>query len=97
MDYKILAQILMKWALENQEWKMVYYLYTELNVGIPGKYLYKIEDKKTFTSIDNFLNHSSDIYCLNIFFQELAKLFKKSKWSKLIEWSDTYGYRLKSN
>ena len=35
--------ILMKWSLENKQYDMTLFLYKEMGIGIPNKYLYKFQ------------------------------------------------------
>ena len=84
--------ILMKWALENQDYYMVYILYTEYNTGIPNSLLYKLPEKESFGSVNDFLGsdgtkHGQDEYLVKIFVS-----FKHSKYKRLTEWDNSFGY-----
>ena len=85
--------ILMKWSLESKEYEMTKFLFKEMNVGIPVNYLYQLSTKSYFSSMDSFLS-SEDVRKSNsIDFDELLRLFKESKYMKLEEWNNRYGYR----
>jgi len=87
-------QILMKWAIKNNEYYMVYILYTELNIGIPNTLLYKLPDKQHFGSVKDFLDTSDTKSTNNEYLNKIFVLFKKSKYKRLPEWRDKYGYKL---
>ena len=87
-------QILMKWAFENKEYYMAYILYKEYNTGIPNYLLYNLPSKNFFSSINDLVdsNHnkiSNDKYLTKIFIS-----FRNSKYIKLPEWDNIFGYKL---
>lgn len=86
-----LLKILMKWGFENQSYDMVYFIYTEFNIGIPVKFLYNLQSTTTFSSIGSFMRNSdlkniSDNHLRNI----LSRLVR-NKYKYLEEWR-SYGY-----
>ena len=90
MDYLELLKILMKWSLENKEYDMTQFLFTDLNVGIPNKYLYQLSEKKYFTSLSSFEKNNE---CKNPEgMNEIIKYFSYSKYCFLEEWN-TFGYK----
>ena len=85
----MIEKILMKWGLENHKYDMVHFIYTELNIGIPVSYLYKLPGQKS--SLNTLDTYSSTNYEIN----KILSLFPKSKYTKLEEWGGLYGYRYK--
>ena len=85
----------MKWGLKNQEYNLVKFIYIEMNFGIPVKYLYYLPEKNYFNNLSNFLSNSQhnirtvyDDTMLDIIYN-----FKISKYQKLAEWNNSYGYK----
>ena len=86
--------ILMKWSIKNNEHFMTYTLFTEFNVGIPNYLLYTFpSDSKLHNSIQDFLHTSTSTYTKNIDLSNIYNSFSHSKYIKLEEWKDRYGYR----
>ena len=88
MDSKKILEvctILMIWSIENKDWKYVLSLYTIYNIGIPARFVYKLPKK-----IDN--NFEETLFSRDPDLLELLSLFSKSKWKRLSEWKDSYGY-----
>lgn len=94
MDYKLLLQIMMKWSLDNKDYETTYYLYTELGIGIPVKYIYKFPVKTSFSNATSFLNNSDVIHTSDKYLRKLLEKFRISKYIRLEEWKGYYGYRL---
>jgi hypothetical protein len=84
----------MEWAIKNKEYYMVYILYTELNIGIPNSFLYKLPVKRNFTSVQDFLDTSDCVQSNDKYLNDLFMLFKKSKYTKLKDWGNVFGYIL---
>ena len=94
MDYILLLKILMEWSVNSKENELLYFIYSNFNIGIPVRFLYKLPDNNIFFSLSSFNSNNdiknSDDKDLN----NLFKLLKKSKYTKLEEWNNSYGYRL---
>lgn len=86
-------KILMKWAIESQDYYMAYILYTSFDTGIPTYLIYSFPDKKYFGSAQEFLGTSNDKNTNDKYLNELYILFKSSKYMKLPEWDNKYGYK----
>jgi hypothetical protein len=95
IDYKLLAKILMEWSINNKQYDMTHFIYTNFMIGIPVKFLYKLENRNTFFSISSFINGHENKHIKDEYLKRLVNLFKKSKYKKLIEWKNGYGYSLK--
>jgi hypothetical protein len=89
-----ILKILLEWSLKNKEYYMSYIIFTEFNIGIPTSFLYSISlEKKSFNSINDFLNTSDNIYTNNIHLINILTSLKKSKYIRLLEWDNKWGYR----
>ena len=97
MDFRKLGTILMKWSLENNEYQLVYFLYSEFYIGIPNTYIYKMQKRKIFNSIDDFTdNHNIITGNGDIWLIKLLEEFKNnSQWIKLPLWDQRWGYIIK--
>jgi hypothetical protein len=96
MDRTELAKIMMKWSLESQDWEVVLALYTIYNIGIPVQYIYKFPQKNIYNSIREVTGSDDiELYSANPSLRELLSLFPQSKWKRLTEWDDSYGYSRK--
>jgi hypothetical protein len=95
VDYKLLLKILMEWSINSKEYETVLFIYKTFNIGIPVKFLYKLENKNMFFSLNSFVNNSHTKKNNNKELNELFELFKTSKYKKLIHWENKYGYSLK--
>lgn len=93
MDYNNLLLILMKWSLENKEYELTYNLFTNWNIGIPVKYTYSFNEKNTFFSISSFLQDSNTISTNDKHLKNILISFRNSKYIKLQEWGNIYGYK----
>lgn len=93
MNYNILLLILMKWALENKEYELVYNLYTDWGIGIPVKYTYTFKQKNNFSSLNSFLDDNNNVFTSNKYLQKILLSFKTSKYIRLLEWNNVYGYK----
>lgn len=89
-----IRKILMEWALKNQEYYMAYILYTEFETGIPNSFLYALPDKKTFGSAQEFLETEKCKQSQDKYLNQLFISFRRSKYMKLSEWDNQYGYTL---
>lgn len=87
----------MDWGIENNEFELVYYLFTLLNIGIPNKYFYILQNKtKMYNSLNSFFEPTLSIRKSdNFFYIAILNLIKKSKFIQLNEWNSLYGYRFK--
>lgn len=83
----------MEWAFNSKEYYMVYILYTEYGVGIPNRFLYQLESKKTFGSVDDFLKTLDVKTSYDKYLNKIFATFKHSQYTKLDEWDGSYGYR----
>jgi hypothetical protein len=94
MNYILLLKILMKWSLESKEYELSYFIYTNLKIGIPNKYLYNISQKYYFTSLSSFSKNNDCIETKDHNMKKIIDLFPYSKFCFLKEW-ETFGYRYK--
>lgn len=85
----------MKWAFENKDYYMAYILYTELKVGIPNSFLYKLPAKKTFRSVRDFIETSYNVQSNDEYLNKIFVLFLESKYTRLTNWGNKFGYVLK--
>ena len=85
-----LIKILTKWSLESKEYEMLYFIYNEFNIGIPIKFLYKIPDKNVFSSLNSFFDEKDNKQIDD----KLCKLIKKSKYQRLGNFDNLYGYKI---
>lgn len=88
-----ICQIMMKWSLESKDYELVHQLYTEWGIGIPVKYTYMFPLKRSFNSIDSFINNNEVRYASDKYLENIMYLFRKSKYIRLDEWEGLYGYR----
>ena len=89
---KELIKILTIWSIENKEYEMLYFLYNEFNFGIPIKYIYKLPDQIFFSSVNSFFNNRDNKKVDDIFLNKLFGLFKKSKYKRLENFENLFGY-----
>lgn len=90
--------ILVDWCCKNNEFELLFYLFTLLNIGVPNKYLYLLQNKKNiFNSLNSFFTPSIPRFSGydHHFYNQLLDAFQKSKFQQLIEWNNLYGYRYK--
>ena len=85
-----LIKILTKWSLESKEYEMLYFIYNEFNIGITIKFLYKIPDKNVFSSLNSFFDEKDNKQIDD----KLCKLIKKSKYQRLGNFDNLYGYKI---
>ena len=85
--------ILMKWALENKDYYMAYILYDEFNVGIPNHLLYSLPSKNSFSSIENLMDTNDTKISQDKDLDNILQSFRKSKYTRLPEWNNSFGYR----
>lgn len=84
----------MKWSLEAGDWDMVHTLYTVYQVGIPVKYIYSLPQRKKFTTSSALQNGGDvELSTHDPKLREVLSLFPRSKWNRLEEWDNSYGYR----
>ena len=69
---------------------MLYFIYNEFNIGIPIKFLYKIPDKNVFSSLNSFFDEKDNKQIDD----KLCKLIKKSKYQRLGNFDNLYGYKI---
>lgn len=93
MNYNTLVLIIMEWALKNKEYEIVYNLYTYWGIGIPVKYIYTFKQKNNFYSISSFLKDNNNISTSDKHLKKILNSFRNSKYTKLPEWNNSYGYR----
>ena len=94
MDYISLFKILLEWGIKNQEYKLVYFIYSEFNIGVPCKFLYKLPNQNIFYSLNSFMNNNGSKKIDDKDLEILFSLFLKSKYKKLENWNNCYGYSL---
>lgn len=92
MSYIELGKILMKWSLQNNEYNLAYYLYTEHNIGIPVTMLYALPEQRKFNSLTSFISNDK-VICGSEDLNTILRLFPKSRYIRLEEWGGAYGYR----
>lgn len=85
----------MEWSIKNKQYDITYFIYCNFDIGIPVKFLYKLEDKNTFFSLSSFINGSDTKHTKDENLKKLCELFRKSQYKKLPEWQNNYGYLLK--
>ena len=90
-------KILMKWALENKDYYMAYILYNEYNVGIPNSLLYNLPSKTKFSSINDLMDSNNNISSQDKYLTDIFVSFRYSKYVRLPEWDNNFGYRLIKN
>ena len=94
MDYTKLLKILVEWSINAREYETVYFIYTNFSIGIPGKFLYKLPDVNIFNSLETFISNNDTKKIDNEYLEKLFALFKESKYTKLKDWGDSYGYKI---
>ena len=87
------SKILLEWSFKNKHYHMSYILFTEFNIGIPNNLLYSLDDKKNYSSITEFINDDCSKNINDKYLNDIVILFKKSKYIRLPEWNNKYGYR----
>lgn len=87
-----LLKILTEWSIESQEYALVLFIYKTFNIGIPNKLLYKLPDKDLFFSLDSFVANNNVKKVDTEELKELFDIFKKSKYKKLENWNNSFGY-----
>tara|TARA_Y100000389_G_C17455906_1_gene518145 strand:+ start:1816 stop:2118 length:303 start_codon:yes stop_codon:yes gene_type:complete len=93
-----ISKVLLEWSLKKEEWYISLLLYKYINIGIPNRFLYKMPQKNVYNSLGSVLQNKDEIvisFNNSMILKRLFELFKSSKWCKLIEWGDLYGYRYK--
>lgn len=88
-----ISKILLEWSFTNKDYYMAYILFTEFNIGIPNFLLYSLEDNKKYNSIKEFINDNCSKNINDKYLNDIAILLKKSKYIRLSEWDNKYGYR----
>ena len=91
MNYIMLLKILTEWALKNKEYNLALVIYQEFNIGIPVNLLYKLPTQNSFSSISTLKNNNELINYDNTL-EKLFNLFLNSKYTRLTNWSNKYGY-----
>ena len=92
------SKVLIEWSLKKEEWYIALMLYKYVNIGIPNTFLYKMPQKNVYNSLETVLKNKDEIiisFNNSVMLKNLFKLFKSSKWCKLIEWNGLFGYRYK--
>lgn len=93
-EYKLLIKILTEWSINNKQYDVLYFIYTNFNIGIPVKFLYKLENKNLYFCLTSFVNGHETKYIKDENLKKIVNLFKKSKYKRLKEWNNIYGYSL---
>lgn len=90
-----LPTILMKWAFEKRDYYMAYILYTEFNTGIPNSLLYGLPSKRMFKSATEFISdNDTRVAGRDKYLSKIFEYFKRSKYTRLPEWNNSFGYKL---
>ena len=84
----------MEWSISSKEHQLLYFIYNNFNIGIPVRFLYKLPDNNVFFSLSSFNSNNSTKNADDKDLNNLFKLLKKSKYTKLEEWNDSYGYKM---
>lgn len=92
MDIQKLVQIIMKWSIESQEWETVLALYTIYGIGIPSRYVYNLPTRNKYNLTNIIQGNYIELYSTQPYLKKLFSLFSKSKWKRLKEWNNSYGY-----
>ena len=96
MSISTIPTILMKWAFENKDYYMAYILYTEYKTGIPNSLLYSLPSKQNFKSAKEFIkDNDTRSSGYDTYLSKIMASFKYSKYMRLPEWNNSFGYRLK--
>ena len=94
MDYILLLKILVEWSVESKEYELLKFIYTGFNIGLPNRFLYRLPDHNIFYSLSSF-NSKNDLKKIedeNL--EQLFYMFKRSKYTRLEYWEDSYGYKI---
>ena len=91
----LIKQIILQWSLKKQEYQLTHSLYTTFNFGIPNRLLYSLPEKIIFYSAKSFLTSkdNTSIASNNKYLNNLLVLFRKSKYQRLPEWNNLFGYK----
>ena len=76
MNYKQLLKILIEWSIKNKNYDMLYFIYSNFNIGIPVSLLYQIQNKSIFHSLDSFFNNHRNKQLRDQNLKKLFELFK---------------------
>jgi hypothetical protein len=92
IDIKTLLKILTEWGFNSKNYYLVHAIYSNFNVGIPIKFIYKLPKRNHFESLNAFIDTNEILSKTDdIYLQEIFEMFKKSKYKKLPVWG-RYGY-----
>jgi hypothetical protein len=86
-----IVKILTKWSVENEEYELLYNLYSMFNIGIPNIYIYKFPQASYFTSLSAV---NDNLKTSDIHLQKLLNSFRKSKYKQLPAWDSAHGYSI---
>jgi len=92
MNYVQLIKILTEWSLKSKEYGMLLFLYTNFDLGIPTRLIYLIPNENVFMSLSSFNERNEYKKVDNKELENLFSIFKKSKYKKLKNWDESYGY-----
>ena len=93
MDYILILKILTVWSINSKEYELLKFIYSNFNIGIPNKFLYKLPDHNIFYSLSSF-NSNNDLKKIeDKYLDQLFYMFKKSKYTELEYWNYNYGYK----
>ena len=92
IKYVELIKILIEWSIKSKEYSMLLFLYKNFNVGIPTKLIYKLPDINVFMSLSSFNEKNDTKKTDDKELDNLFWIFKKSKYKKLKNWNESYGY-----
>jgi hypothetical protein len=94
MDYILILKILTEWSINSKEYELLNFIYSNFNIGIPNRFLYKLPDHNIFYSLSSF-NSNNDLKKIedkNL--EQLFYMFKKSKYTRLEYWNNSQGYKI---
>jgi len=92
MNYIQLIKILIEWSIKSKEYNMLLFLYTNFEIGIPARLIYKLPSQNVFMSLSSFNEKNEYKKVDDKYLDNLFCIFKKSKYKKLKNWNESYGY-----
>jgi len=92
MNYIELIKILTEWSIKSKEYKLLLFLYINFDIGIPTRFIYALPNHNIFMSLKAFNEKNEYKKVDNKDLENLFCIFKKSKYKKLQNWNESYGY-----
>ena len=93
MDYILILKILTEWSINSKEYELLNFIYSNFDIGIPNRFLYKLPDNNIFYSLSSFNSNNDLKKTEDMYLDQLFHMFKKSKYTKLVYWNDNHGYK----